>query len=72
MDADQEPTPSPQHQHQHQHQEQEQEPLVYTDEQRDHDLALLLDVMGAEPPAEMLDLAHRRDEEFAARRAHAA
>ncbi|MFD0884549.1 hypothetical protein ACFQ08_08275 [Streptosporangium algeriense] len=61
MDAEQEPTPAP----------QEQEPIVYTDEQRARALDLLRQIMG-EPDPEMLALARQRDEEFVARRAHAA
>ncbi|WP_237106608.1 hypothetical protein [Nonomuraea sp. MG754425] len=44
---------------------------VYPDETRAQDLAALLDIIGT-PDQAMLDLARRRDEEFAARRAHAA
>jgi hypothetical protein len=48
------------------------EEVVYTDEQRAATLAALLNIMGGEPPAEMLELVRRRDEEFAARRSDAA
>ncbi|WP_440106800.1 hypothetical protein [Streptosporangium sp. H16] len=50
----------------------EQEQIVYTDEQRERDLARLREIIGGEPDPEMLQLARRRDAEFAARRSHAA
>ncbi|MGW2214060.1 hypothetical protein ACWCSD_03655 [Nonomuraea sp. NPDC001684] len=50
-----------------------EENQVYSDEQRAATLATLRDIMGSPPPADMLALHERRDEEFAARRAaHAA
>ncbi|MEU9837112.1 hypothetical protein AB0D67_36710 [Streptosporangium sp. NPDC048047] len=64
MDAEQEPAPAPQ--------DQDQEPIVYPDEQRARNLALLREIIGGEPDAEMLELARLRDEEFATRRSHAA
>ncbi|MEU6721773.1 hypothetical protein ABZ897_60945 [Nonomuraea sp. NPDC046802] len=51
---------------------EETERVFYPEEQRQANLARLLKVMGAPPPAGELELAHRRDEEFAARSSHAA
>ncbi|MEV4477327.1 hypothetical protein [Nonomuraea sp. NPDC049504] len=49
------------------------EQRVYSEQRRADTLATLRDIMGGPPPADMLDLADRREEEFAARRAaHAA
>jgi hypothetical protein len=45
---------------------------LYPEERRASALATLLQIMGGEPPAEMLELVDARDQEFAARRAHAA
>ncbi|GIH25717.1 hypothetical protein Aph01nite_40270 [Acrocarpospora phusangensis] len=45
----------------------EQERLVYTDEQRDSNLALLREILGGEPEPGMLQLVGERDHEFAAR-----
>ncbi|MBG0818727.1 hypothetical protein [Planomonospora sp. ID82291] len=50
----------------------EQERMPYSDEQRERTLAQLRELMGGEPPADMLALARQRDEEFARRRSHAA
>lgn len=50
-----------------------EEKRIYSEERRADTLATLRDIMGGPPPADMLELAERRDEEFAARRAaHAA
>ncbi|HEX4814894.1 MAG TPA: hypothetical protein VFV66_19305 [Nonomuraea sp.] len=45
---------------------------VYTEEQRAATLAALLDIMGGRPPADMLELVRRRDEEFTGGRTHVA
>ncbi|MER5322341.1 hypothetical protein [Streptosporangium roseum] len=50
----------------------EQEQITYTDEQRERNLALLREIMGGEPDPAMLEFVRQRDEEFAARRSHAA
>lgn len=50
----------------------EQEQIVYTDEQRDRNLARLREIIGGEPDPEMLQLVRQRGEEFTARRSHAA
>ncbi|MGW0485768.1 hypothetical protein [Nonomuraea sp. NPDC003214] len=44
----------------------------YPEEARASALDILREIMGGEPPADMLELARQRDAEFAARRAHAA
>ncbi|MEV5554965.1 hypothetical protein AB0L44_15055 [Nonomuraea wenchangensis] len=49
--------------------EQERE---YPDEARAEALAIIRDIIGGDPDPEMLTLADQREEEFAARRAHAA
>ncbi|MFI9550509.1 hypothetical protein [Nonomuraea endophytica] len=46
--------------------------VPYTEEQRQANLAKLRELMGGEPPADMLELAAEREAEFAARRSHAA
>ncbi|MFC7723079.1 hypothetical protein [Nonomuraea recticatena] len=50
----------------------EEERRAYPEERRQANLDLLRHIMGGEPPVEMLELARQRDEEFAARRSHAA
>lgn len=50
----------------------EQERVLYPEAQRQANLAKLLEVLGAPPPVEAIELAVQRDAEFAARRSHAA
>ncbi|MFI6456818.1 hypothetical protein ACIBF6_35325 [Streptosporangium amethystogenes] len=50
----------------------DQEQTTYTDEHRRRDLDLLREIMGGEPDPEMLQLDRQRDQEFTARRSHAA
>ncbi|GAA2419637.1 hypothetical protein [Nonomuraea africana] len=50
----------------------EQERVPYPEDKRQANLDKLREVMGGEPPADMLELAHRREAEIAARRSHAA
>ncbi|MFI9845089.1 hypothetical protein ACIHFD_49280 [Nonomuraea sp. NPDC051941] len=51
---------------------EEPERVPYPEEQRLANLDALRALLGGPPPAEALELARRRDEEFAARRSHAA
>ncbi|WP_327591282.1 hypothetical protein OHA25_60120 (plasmid) [Nonomuraea sp. NBC_00507] len=50
----------------------EQERVPYPEDQRQANLAKLLEVLGGPPPAEAIELAVQREAEFAARRSHAA
>ncbi|GAA0917411.1 hypothetical protein [Nonomuraea longicatena] len=46
------------------------EQVPYPEEHRLANLELLLEVLGAEPPTELMELVRLRDEEFAADRDH--